>query len=216
MCSAIIHRTVRCATGLSGVSAEQQLGSATVNSNGRLQMWTVRRQFAHCQSSARRRTRQWTVPVRYSTGLSSAPRSQSSNGRNRQNPNGWVTWLAHRTVSGGALDYPVRPSTAAIPNGWIGGWGYKYPQPPPLQQSKHSLLHIQYKSNRHHSKDTIQEIDPLKVSKSTLAHLDLWEDHLCFLVLLFAWLGFLLPHSCSQDTCNQRKRHQVVVVLVGV
>jgi hypothetical protein len=25
---------------------------------------------------------------------------------------------------------------------------------------------------------------------------------------------FLLPHSCSQDTCNQSKRHQVVVVLV--
>jgi hypothetical protein len=43
----------------------------------------------------------------------------------------------------------------------------------PLQPSKHSLLLIQYKSNRHHSKDTIQEIDPLKVSKSTLAHLDL-------------------------------------------
>jgi hypothetical protein len=30
--------------------------------------------------------------------MSGAPRSQSSNGRNRQNPNGWVTWLAHRTV----------------------------------------------------------------------------------------------------------------------
>jgi hypothetical protein len=27
---------------------------------------------------------------------------------------------------------------------------------------------------------------------------------------------FLLPLSCSQDTCNQSKRHQVVVVLVGV
>jgi hypothetical protein len=35
--SAIIHRTVRCATGLSGVPAEQWLGSATVDSNGRLQ-----------------------------------------------------------------------------------------------------------------------------------------------------------------------------------
>jgi hypothetical protein len=34
-------------------------------------------------------------------------------------------------------------------------------------------LHIQYKSNRHHSKDTIQVIDPLKVYNSSLAHLDL-------------------------------------------
>jgi hypothetical protein len=25
----------------------------------------------------------------------------------RSNPNGWVTWLAHRTVSGGAPDCPV-------------------------------------------------------------------------------------------------------------
>ena len=36
-------------------------------------------------------------------------------------------------------------------------------------------------------------------------------------VALVAWLlqsCFLLPHSYSQDTCNQSKRHQVVVVLV--
>jgi hypothetical protein len=35
--SAIIHRTVRCATGLSDVPPVQRLASATVNSNGRLQ-----------------------------------------------------------------------------------------------------------------------------------------------------------------------------------
>jgi hypothetical protein len=33
----------------------------------------------------------------------------------------WVTWLAHRTLSGGAPDCPVRPSTAALPNGCFGG-----------------------------------------------------------------------------------------------
>jgi hypothetical protein len=43
----------------------------------------------------------------------------------RSNPNGWVTWLAHRTVSGGAPDYPVRPSIDSLPNGHFGGWGYK-------------------------------------------------------------------------------------------
>jgi hypothetical protein len=31
----------------------------------------------------------------------------------RSNPNGRVTWLAHRTVSGGAPDCLVRPSTEA-------------------------------------------------------------------------------------------------------
>jgi hypothetical protein len=30
-------------------------------------------------------------------------------------------------VSGGAPDCPVRPSTDNLPNGWFGGWGYKYP-----------------------------------------------------------------------------------------
>jgi hypothetical protein len=52
------------------------------------------------------------------------------------NPNGWVTWLAHRIVSGGAPDCPVHPSTAAFPNGHFGGWGYIYPQPPHFKPSK--------------------------------------------------------------------------------
>jgi hypothetical protein len=51
----------------------------------------------------------------------------------RLNPNGWVTWLAHRTVSGGAPDCSVRPSIAEFPNGHFGGWGYKYPPTTTLQ-----------------------------------------------------------------------------------
>jgi hypothetical protein len=54
------------------------------------------------------------------------------------NPNGWVTWLAHWTVSGGAPDCLVRPSTDSLPNGHFGGWGYKYPQPPHFKASKFS------------------------------------------------------------------------------
>jgi hypothetical protein len=45
--SAIIHRIVRCATGLSGVPPEQRLSSATVNSNGR-------QQREQCVDSSRR------------------------------------------------------------------------------------------------------------------------------------------------------------------
>jgi hypothetical protein len=85
------------------------------------------------QSRRQRRTEHWIVAVRCGTGLSGAPRCQSSNDRNRQNPNGWVTWLAYRTMSGGALDCPVRPSTAALPNGCFGGWGYKYPPTTTIQ-----------------------------------------------------------------------------------
>jgi hypothetical protein len=64
----------------------------------------------------------------------------------RSNPNGWVTWLVHRTVSGGAPDCPVRHTTAAIPNDHFGGWGYKYPQPPLIQAIQVFSQHIQYKS----------------------------------------------------------------------
>jgi hypothetical protein len=77
---------------------------------------------------------------------------KASNGQLLQNPTGGVTGLVHRTGSGGAPDCPVRPSTAACPNGYVVVEGYKYPQPPPLQASKHSELCIQYKSNRLHSK----------------------------------------------------------------
>jgi hypothetical protein len=34
----------------------------------------------------------------------------------------------------------VRQSTAALPNGCFGGWGYKYPQPPPFKVSKFSAI----------------------------------------------------------------------------
>jgi hypothetical protein len=73
-------------------------------------------------------------------------KDKASSGQKLPNPNGWVTWLAHRTVSVGASDCPVRPSTAATPNGCLVVEGYKYPQPPPLQASKFPALHIQYKS----------------------------------------------------------------------
>jgi hypothetical protein len=58
----------------------------------------------------------------------------------RSEPNGWVTWLAHRTVSGGAPDCPVRHTTKALTNSHIGGWGYKYPQPPHFIASKFSAI----------------------------------------------------------------------------
>jgi hypothetical protein len=54
-------------------------------------------------------------------------KNKASNDQKLPKPNGWVTWLAYLTVSGGAPDYPVRPSTAATPNGLLVVEGYKYP-----------------------------------------------------------------------------------------
>jgi hypothetical protein len=69
----------------------------------------------------------------------------------RSNPNGWVTWLAHQTVSGGTPDSPVHPSTDNLPNDHFGGWGYKYPPTTTLQGIKVFSHCIQYKSSRLHS-----------------------------------------------------------------
>jgi hypothetical protein len=70
----------------------------------------------------------------------------------RSNPNGWVMWLAHQIVSGGAPDCQVRPSTDSLPYGQFGGWGYKYPEPPTLQGIQVFSHYLQYKSSRLHSK----------------------------------------------------------------
>jgi hypothetical protein len=82
------------------------------------------------------------------------------------NPNGWVTWLAHRTVSGGALDCPVRPSTEAIPNGHFGGWGYKYLQPPHIYCIQVFSIHTSYKSYSIQYKTQTKRSNPLPSPES--------------------------------------------------
>jgi hypothetical protein len=105
---------------------------------------------------------------------------KASNGHKLQNPNGWVTWLAHRTIR---CAHRQQPSPTVV-------WWFRAintPQPPPLQPSKHSTHCIQYKSNRLHSKTQIKAIDPLKVSSA----LGLVRGSLVFLVALVCLVGFL-------------------------
>jgi hypothetical protein len=84
------------------------------------------------------------------------PRSQKLQ---RSNPNGRVTWLAHRTVSGGAPDCPVRHTTTVSTNGYFGGWGYKYPHHPPFIASKFSTFKLHTRAiafnTRHKQRDQI-------------------------------------------------------------
>jgi hypothetical protein len=137
--------------------------------NGRVQ-WsadtaTVRRQRAQSQSRRQKahRTLNSTCLVHHRI-----VRWSHKSELQRSNPNGWVTWLTHRTVSGGAPDCPLahwtvrwrtglRPSTAAPPYNHFGGWGYKYPQPPHFKASKFSdftfntrasAINTRHKSNR--------------------------------------------------------------------
>jgi hypothetical protein len=57
-----------------------------------------------------------------------------------------VTWLAHRTVSDGASDCPVRHATDSLPTATFGGWGYKYPNHPTIQCIQVFQLPTLYKS----------------------------------------------------------------------
>jgi hypothetical protein len=86
----------------------------------------------------------------------------------------------------GAPDCPVRSSTTEFPNGYFGGWGYKYPQPPLFKAPKHSLLLIQYKSNTQHSKIQIKASDQIKVHNSTLVFRTCEKIDLCSFVVLVA------------------------------
>jgi hypothetical protein len=96
--SAIIHRTVRCASGAMATS-RATVDCNTLNARLRAQR-SEDAQLAH-------RTVYRTCPVHHRT----AQRPHKSE-LQRSNPNGPLTWLAHRTVSGGAPDYPVRHATA--------------------------------------------------------------------------------------------------------
>jgi hypothetical protein len=137
-CSAIIHQTVRCA---SGVTATLRQRSSAMNNKCATVRACARRSQDRRQKAHRTVNSDCPVhhrTVRCTTGLSGGPEVRSSNDR--------VTWLAHRTVSGGAPDCPVCHTTAASTNGSFGGWGYKYPQPPTIHSIQVFSLPTSYKS----------------------------------------------------------------------
>ena len=82
----------------------------------------------------------------------------------RSESNALVTWQAHRTVSSGAPDCPVRPSTDNLSNGYVVVEGYKYPPTtttPSIQvfQTSHSIQELVQSIQ-----DTIQENQSLSKS----------------------------------------------------
>jgi hypothetical protein len=120
----------------------------------------------------------------------------------RSNPNGWVTWLAHRTVRC-ALRQQSSPTSILV----VGA--INTPQPPHFKASKHSLHLIQYKSNTQHSKTQIKAFDRIKVPNSTLVFRTCEEIDLCSFVILVAWLAFFFLSFLLSKPCKQSKRHQL-------
>jgi hypothetical protein len=113
--SAIIHWTVRCATGLSVSQWSNGYLRATVDSDNS----TVKRRSQSSES-------EWHRTVRCATRLSDATRRQRRQHSTAPHPNGWVTWrrTEQRTV-------PVQwriglfgaPIASSLPNGCGSGWG---------------------------------------------------------------------------------------------
>jgi hypothetical protein len=143
----VCHRTVRCATGLSGELAGNGYPAPTVDS-------------AKCYSELQCRDRSQRAPDCPVPQEDKAPTIDFA-----LNPNGWVTWrrTRQRTVH---VRWFGAPIASSLPNGYQSGWGYKYPQPPQLQASKFSEDHIQYKSSSIHSKTQYKRSNPLQVPNS--------------------------------------------------
>jgi hypothetical protein len=95
----VSHRTV------SGVPAEQRLLRAQRSTATAFNALQCAPESEHAQLA--HRTVYRTCPVHHRT----AQRPHKSE-LQRSNPNGLLTWLAHRKVSGGAPDCPVRHATA--------------------------------------------------------------------------------------------------------
>jgi hypothetical protein len=147
--SVIIHRTVWWVTGLSGVPAKQRLPSATVDSNGRLQ----HEQCADSSCRVRAALEGTSDSEQCLSGVAPdclvpqdvrAPKVKTVRTLT-------VRWRGRRTGQ-----CPVRPSTAALPNGCFGGWGYKYP--PNHLYSRHPSIHYSSFNTRaiHKFQDTNQ------------------------------------------------------------
>jgi hypothetical protein len=121
--------------------------SATVDSNGNLKSAIVRVQCAQSQSRRQKAhqtvnstclVRHWTIRWPHLSELQ------------RSNPNGWVTWLAHRTVR--CAHRQTASPTAILVVGAI-----NTPQPPHFKASKFSdfifntrasAINTRHKSNR--------------------------------------------------------------------
>jgi hypothetical protein len=178
--SAIIHRTVWCASGATTTS-RATVDYNALNTRLRAQR-TEDAQLAH-------RIVHRTCPVHHRT----AQRPHQSE-LQRSNPNSLLTWLAHRTVSGGAPAWPVRHATAVFQWPHFGGWVYKYPNQPTFNYIQVSnLQHITraIAFNSRHSK----EIKSSPKSGITSNQIVTRESDICVLLSSCAWIASFLSHS---------------------
>jgi hypothetical protein len=113
---------------VSGVPAEQRLLRAQWSFATAFNALQCVPESEHAQLA--HRTVYRTCPMHHRT----AQRPHKSE-LQRSNPNGLLTWLAHRTVRA--------PCDNTLPTAIFGGWGYKYPNRPTFNGIQVStLLHL--------------------------------------------------------------------------
>jgi hypothetical protein len=132
----VCHRTVRCTNIVIAIQRNSRLQRTPFNATVCAEVRAVVRGAPDSEQCLSGVAPDCPMPLK----------DKASNGQKLPNPNCWVMRLAHRTVSGGAPDCLVRPSTAATPTACWWLRAINTPQPPPLQASKFPALHIQYKS----------------------------------------------------------------------
>jgi hypothetical protein len=185
--SAIIHRTVRCATGLSGAPSEATATSATV--------------ICKSVNSA------WSMHAEVRAGVRGAPDSEQCLSGAAPDCPVWhevstPTVETARTLTVGWRGWrtgqcPVHPLTDSLPNGYVVVEGYKYPPTttiPSIQvfQTSHSLQELVQSIQ-----DTIQKNQSLSKSQIHSKPLVTRERVLLVFFELLFLDRFLLPHSCS-------------------
>jgi hypothetical protein len=112
-----------------------------------------------------------------------------------------VGWRGWRT---GLSDAPIDSSPTPTVGLVVGA--INTPNHHHFNASKFFSHCIQYKSSRLHSKTQTRDQILSQVQNHSKQLVTSEREIFVFIWVLVAWITFLLPHSCSQDTCNQSKR----------
>jgi hypothetical protein len=164
---------------------------------------TVKRYSARLRAQKAHQTVNSDCPVHHRT-----VRWPSCQKLQRSEPNDLVTWLAHRTVSGGAPDCPVRHTTAPSPTVLLVVGAINTPQPPHFNASKFSAIKPHTRAldfiPRHK-----QEIKSSSKSKDHSNQIVTSERDNCVHLSSCAWIAFLLHSFLFPTQLYQGKRHQL-------